>query len=126
MRDTDFHVISWIIVLAIGLPSLAIVIYKGRRHVQTAFLWRAVLCVIVACIFTPWILVEDIGGVVTVDVFPVVMGLLGAIKGVFMRERGALAAAGYALLPILFVSLLLILLCEAVISVKKRNKDKES
>jgi len=122
MTDTEFHAAAWIITLAIGLPTLAVVVWKRWRHAQAAFLWRAVLCVVVACIFTPGIVIEDFEGNATVDVFPAAMAFLSVPAGAFKGERGALVAgAGYGLLPILLVSLVLIAIGTMILKVGKEG-----
>jgi hypothetical protein len=120
MTDTEFHFVAWIVALAIGLPTLAAVVWKRWRSAQAAFHWRAVLCVVVTCIFTPGIVIEDFDGNATVDVFPAAMALLSAPAGAFKGERGALeAGAGYGLLPILLVSLALIAIWSMILRVRK-------
>ena len=122
MVDTEFHNAEWLITFALGLPVLAVVAGKRWRHAQAALPWRAILCVIAACIFTPWIVSENFEGAVAVDIFPAARVLLYALAGAFGREPGALAAGiRYGLFPILLASLAMIAIWSTIINVRKER-----
>lgn len=116
MTDTEFHTLPWALTLAFGLPTLAVAAWKRWTHAQAAFRWRFAVCVLAACIIAPAVVIEDFGGVTTVDVFPAVMVLALGTVGLFTGETNTVKdGAAYGLLPILVMSLVIVFLWSLIV-----------
>jgi hypothetical protein len=76
MTDIDYHISAWAIALAIGLPIFGLAAWKRWTHAKTSFLWRFILCVLLAVVLAPYVASEDFSGNTTVDIFPAAMWLL--------------------------------------------------
>ncbi len=137
MSDTEFHWDVWLITLTIGLPMLAFVVWKRWKQAQSGFFWRAVLCLIIACIITPFYSSEDFGGIITVDIMPAVAVVPSVILGMIidgghgslskLAELAELAefleALILSLFPILVVSGLLAGVWSMLIRSRWRRQD---
>jgi hypothetical protein len=128
MTDTDFHWVVWLITVAIGLPMLAFSVWKRWKQAQSGFFWRAILCLIIASMITPFYCSEDFGGFTTVDIIPaaavVPSGILGMIiDGGHSSLAEFLEAVIVSLFPILFVSGLLAAVWSMLVRSRFRRQD---
>jgi hypothetical protein len=112
MTDIDYHVRAWAITLAIGLPIFGVVVWKRWKRTQTSLFWRFSVCVLLGCLLAPYVISEDFGGNVTVDVFPAVYVVSFAASG-WRAIRG--------LWPILLASLALLLFWSMILSEIRRR-----
>ncbi len=122
MTDSEFHIGLWAVTLGIGLPVLVVIASKRWREAQTTFLWRAVICMIAACVFTPCVQSEDFGRVATVDVFPAVVALVSAPVGAARGEQGV-SLEGFVggLIPILMVACVFFAVWSVIIRVRREQ-----
>jgi hypothetical protein len=79
----DFHTTEWIWTFVIGFPLFATIARLRWQRARNSFLWRWILCVILACIVSPFIYFDTEGVPVIVDVIPAGMMLIYLPVGLF-------------------------------------------
>jgi len=106
--------------LAIGLPIFGLVAWKRWRIARTSFLWRFILCVLLAGIFAPYVASEDFGGYTTVDVIPAAMLLLAFG---FISQHDAFTSGMAGIFYILLASLVPLFIWSAILRIRKQRVD---
>lgn len=119
MTDVAYHIPAWALTLTIGAPIFGIVAWKHWRQAQASFRWRLILSVLLACLLTPYVLSEDFGGNITVDVVPAVEVALFSVAAIFMTGHDA--AGTVAMVAILVVSSALLFIWSMISRVQKQR-----
>jgi hypothetical protein len=121
MTDIAYHLPAWAITFTIGAPIFGIVAWKHWKQAQASFHWRLILSVLLACLLPPYILREDFGGVVTVDIVPAVEVALISIAAIFMSGLGAMEGVVVGLFHILLVSSALLFTWSVILRIQKQR-----
>jgi hypothetical protein len=120
MTDIAYHFSAWAMTLAIGLPIFGLIAWKRWRLSQTSFLWRFILCVLLAGIFAPYVASEDFGGYTTVDVVPAAMLLLAFG---FISQHDAYISGMADIFYILLASLVPLFIWTGILRIRKLRVD---
>jgi len=88
--SSSTHWVAWAIVLSVGLPVLAIALWKRWRQPERIFVWRAVICLTVASIITPIWVSEGFGDVFVESNFPSVAVVPSELLSILLARRGSL------------------------------------
>jgi hypothetical protein len=118
MKDIAYHISAWAITLVLGLPIFGLAVWKRWRQARTSFLWRFILCFLLAVVLAPYVASEDFNGYTTVDIVPAVM-MLAAFG--FVTEHGALLAGVAGIFYILLASLVPLFIWSMILRIKKRE-----
>jgi hypothetical protein len=121
MTDIAYHIPAWAITLTIGTPIFGIVAWKHWKQAQVSFRWRLILSVLLACLLAPYVLSEDFGGNVTVDIVPAVEVALFSVAAIFMSGLGETEGVVMGLFPILLVSSALLFIWSMILMIKKQR-----
>jgi len=120
----EFNPKAWLVTEAVGLPALALLVWRRWKQAQSGGLSRFNLCILVACLITPCVVVHNFGGIICVEVFPAWWGLPTFLVGVFRMEQGMIGAGvTMGILPILVVSLVLVAIWAMIAKRKEGQRD---